>query len=121
MRIPLDNRVDLTGPSNPPRAIYAGDEWQGETHPHILVSEGSVRIVGDLDKGLSVDPQFGTHIQGPVALGEVPENIRVASYWALNPMLLCSVGSSAAMPVPTLVPTTPPVVEARKGFSKIFG
>lgn len=121
MRIPLDIRVDATGPVNPPRVIYAGDEWQGETHPHIVVAEDSIRIVGDLDKGVTVDPQFGTHVQGPLSMAEVPENIRMASYWAFNPMLLCSIGSSAAMPVPTLVPTTPPALEAKKGFAKIFG
>jgi hypothetical protein len=115
----MNSRVNLTSQENAPKLIYAGDEWLGESQPQVLVTDDSVRIMGDLDKGVVVDPQFGTLIQGPCSLADMPENIRIASYWAFNPMLLASVGSSAALNIPVLVAAQPPVLEAKKGFSKI--
>lgn len=115
----MNKRIDLTGAESAPKLFHAGPEWLGESQPHVLVDEDSIRMIADLDKGISVDSQFGTLIQGPCSLADLPENIRIASYWCFNPMLLCSVGSSAAMNIPVLVPTTPPVLEAKKAFSKI--
>lgn len=120
MRIPIDARVDLISPESAPKLLYAGDEWQGESQPQILITDDSVRVMGDLDKGVVVDARFGTLIQGPCSLAEMPENIRIASYWVLNPMLLASIGSSAAMNIPVLVPAKPPVLEAKEGFSRII-
>lgn len=120
MRIPMNQRIDLTGQENAPKLLHAGDNWLGESQPHLLIDEDSIRAIADLDKGVSVDSVFGTMIQGPLSLAEMPENIRIASYWCLNPMLLASIGSSAAMNIPTLVPATPPVIEASKAFSKIM-
>ena len=118
-RIPLSSQVDLITPANAPRAIFAGEEWMGPDHPYILVTDSSIRVMGSLDQGMSIDPDFGTTIRGPVSLVESPENIHIASYWALNPMLLCSFGSSAALNVPTLVPSTPPAVESMTDFASL--
>src|SRR5262249_14899738 len=119
-RIPLSKRVDLTNPPRAPRLLYAGAEWLGETHPHPLIQETSMRMMGTLDEGMTIDPAFGTFIQGPLSMAEMPQNIHMASYWAFNPMLLCSVGSSAAMNIPTLVPAMPPILEAKKALGNIL-
>ena len=45
---------------------------------------------------------------GPLAIATTPENISIASgYYKLNPLLLASIGSQAALPVPMLVPGLP--------------
>lgn len=115
----MNGRVDLTGQENASKLIHAGSQWLGESQPYLLVDENSIRAVADTDKGVSVDSEFGTMIQGPCSLADMPENIRIASYWCFNPMLLCSIGSSAAMNIPVLVPTKPPVLEAKKAFDSI--
>lgn len=119
MRIPMNQRVILIGEPNAPKLLYAGDDWLGESQPQVLVQEDSIRLVAGLDKGVTIDDQFGTMIQGPCSLADMPEHIRMASYWCFNPMLLTCIGSSAAMNIPVLIPTVPPVIEAKKGFSKI--
>lgn len=119
MRIPLERRVDLISPENAPKLLHAGEEWQGDDYPHVLVTDDSVRIIGGLDTGVSVDPQFGTTVRGPVSLLETPDKIHIGAYWALNPMLLACIGSSAAMNVPTLVPAKPAALEAKKEFSSL--
>ena len=121
MLIPMNSTVDLTGPENSPRLLYAGDDWQGDSQPQMLIEDDGIRIMGDLDKGIVIDPMFGSLIQGPCSLSEMPNNIRIASYWAFNPMLLACMGSSAAMNIPVLVPTTPPILAAKKGFSSVLG
>lgn len=120
MRIPMNQRVSLVGGPSAPKLFHAGDEWLGEAQPQLLIQEDSLRMIAGLDKGISIDATFGTMIQGPCSLADMPENIRIASYWCFNPMLLTCIGSSAAMNIPVLVPTTPPVIEAKKGFSKII-
>jgi hypothetical protein len=118
-RIPMNARVELAEQQNSPKILHAGEEWLGEDYPHVVLTDESVRIIGGIDSGLAVDPDNGTIIKGNVSLLAMPENIRIASYWAFNPMLLCSFGSSAAMNVPTLVPAKPPIVDAKNDFGSL--
>lgn len=104
----MQSAVDLNSPENQPKLIHAGDEWFGADHPHFLVTEDSLRLMGNLKNGIIVDPEFGTLVQGKVSISESPENVSFSGgYWRMNPMLQASVGSMAAMPVPFLVPDTP--------------
>jgi hypothetical protein len=79
----MNTRVKVTGQEDPPKLLYAGDNWHGESQPHVVIASDSLRFMGDLDKGITLDAQFGTTVQGPLSLAEMPENIHIASYWAL--------------------------------------
>ena len=107
MLIPMTRYVDMVTPDNQPKVLHAGDQWQGPDHPHILLRDDSIRMMGSLEYGLTVDPNFGVFLQGPMSFAETPENIAIGAYWRMNPMLMASVGSMAAMPIPTLVPSEP--------------
>lgn len=111
MLIPRDGPVDLITPDNAPRLLHSGEEWQGPDYPHVLVDDNSLRLMGSLSKGISIDPEFGMTLQGPISFPESLENIHFSSYWAMNPLLMASIGSSSCMPVPMLVPSKPQVLE----------
>ncbi len=119
MRIPRAGRVDMTARDNQSKLIHAGDQYLGSDYPYLLVQDDSIRMVGALDRGISIDPEFGTLIQGPISFAEAPENISFCGYWRLNPMVLCSIGSSAAMPVPMLVPGQPRLLAPKKGLGSL--
>lgn len=120
MADPKDRRYDLVSPDLQPKILHAGDRWQGQ--PFIYVSDGQVVLAGDSDHGISVDPDFGVHLQGPLSLSESPENISIAGgYWRVNPMVLACIGSSAAMPVPWLVPADPDLLAGQEDIADIMG
>lgn len=99
-------RVDMTTPDLQPKVIHAGDNWVGQ--PYIVVTEEGIVINGDLNTGVVVSPDFGVGLVGPVALTTTPDQISVGGgYWRVNPMVLACMGSSAAMPIPWLIPGTP--------------
>jgi hypothetical protein len=115
-----DRRYDLVSPDLQPKMLHAGDQWQGQ--PFVFLSDGQVVLAGSLEHGISVDPEFGTHIQGPISLSDTPENISVAGgYWRINPMVLACIGSSAAMPVPWLVPSDPELLAGASDIAGILG
>ena len=112
MRIPMQSKVDMAAPANQPKLIHAGDEWLGPDHPHLLATDDSLRLMGNLKNGMTIDPEFGTMLQGKVFISESPENISFAGgYWRMNPMLLASFGSMAAMPVPFVVADVPNLLQ----------
>jgi len=120
MLVPRNNTVDLITPANAPRLLHSGEEWLGTDYPHILVRDDSLRLVGGLTTGVSIDHEFGTTLQGPVSIPESPDHVHISSYWAMNPMLLASIGSSAVMPIPTLVPTIPAILEGSSDMAGLF-
>lgn len=102
------------------KAIYHGDHWEGQ--PFLLVDEGAIVLAGSLQNGIAIDSQFGTTMQGPISLSESPEKISVCGgYWRINPTVLASVGSSAATPVPWLVPAEPELLSGCRDITSILG
>jgi hypothetical protein len=48
-----------------------------------------------------------------MSFSDAPDQISFSGgYWRINPMVLASVGSMAAMPVPFLVPDTPELLQS---------
>lgn len=116
-----DRRLDLTNPGErSPKVIHAGPQWDGQ--PFVSVHEDHVVLAGSLDHGIISDPQFGTTIQGPISLSEMPEYISVAGgFWRVNPAVLSSIGSSAAMNIPWLVPDEPELLKFKDDLADIYG
>ena len=120
MRIPIDGTVDMATPVNQPRLLHAGDAWLGKEHPHVLIKDDSLRLMGSLETGVAIDPDFGTLIQGKMSFSESPDNISFSGgYWRINPLELASIGSSAAMPVPFLVPSTPELLQGGHALASL--
>ena len=112
--------VDMKTPPNQPRLFHAGDQWLGPDHPHIVIRDDAIRLIGSLDAGMTIDPDFGTFIQGKMSFSDTPDNISFSGgYWRINPMVLASVGSMAAMPVPFLVPDEPELLQSIKDLVSI--
>lgn len=113
-----DRRYDLRSPALQPKVLHAGDTWEGQ--PFLYLSDGQT-VLSAGESGVSVDADYGVHLQGPLSLSESPENISVAGgYWRINPMVLACLGSSAAMPVPWLVPSEPDLLAGQDDISGIM-
>jgi hypothetical protein len=94
-----------------PKLIHAGTDWVGQ--PYVYTDDSSVALRSKIGRGVIVDNIFGTTINGPIAFLESLENIHVGGgYWTINPTQLESIGSSASIPVPWLVPSTPRLLYA---------
>jgi hypothetical protein len=112
---------ELLDPSIP-RLLHSGEEWTGQ--PFIYINDDGVEIAAGLsdqhDKGICVTAEFGTQITGPMSFCDTPQNISMGGgYYVFNPMLLTAIGSSAAMPIPTLVYSTPRVLAAAQDIGSI--
>lgn len=116
-----DRRIDLVNPGDrSPKTVHAGSQWDGQ--PYLAVAEDCIILAGSLDHGIISDPQFGTTIQGPISLSEMPEYISFCGgFWRLNPAVLTSIGSSAAMNVPMLVPDEPELIKFKDDLADIYG
>jgi hypothetical protein len=105
-----------------PRLLHSGETWEGQ--PYIFADKTGVEIsAGESqrpDVGISVDAQFGTQVVGPFSIADMPQNISFCSgYFRLNPTLLSCIGSSSAMPIPTLVWGTPRVLAAKQDMQSV--
>lgn len=96
-----------------PKALFAGDAFQGQ--PAMIVTEDEIVLSGDKTTLVRVQPD-GVQLSGNIALTATPEQIAIASYWRLNPLLLTCLASTTPTPIPTLVKSTPPLFEGRKQF-----
>lgn len=104
-------RVDMITPDLQPKVLHAGDNYVGQ--PYLIITENSIIVCGDLNHGIVVTPDFGIGLVGPISLTTSPDQVSFCGgYWRINPMVLSCVGSSAAMPVPWLVPGTPDLIQA---------
>ncbi len=59
--------------------------------------------------GIQIAKDFGIGIQGPLSLLQNPEEIRVASLWKVNPLVISALPSTLYTPVPWLrrsIPTS---------------
>jgi len=115
-----DRRRDLKNPGErSPKILQAGTSWDGQ--PFVAVTEDCVVMGGSLDHGIICDPQFGTTIQGPISLSEMPEYISVAGgFWRVNPAVTACIGSSAAMNVPWLVPDDPELLKFKDDLAGVY-
>lgn len=115
---------DLSDDPAGPRLLHAGDAPAGK--PYLYLSDNKIEIGAGTsdrhDKGIAVTPDFGTQITGPMSFSEMPQNIALCGgYYRLNPLLLIAAGSSSAMPIPTLVWGTPPILAASHDMADIAG
>ncbi len=81
----------------------------------IVISDPSGNI------SIQVAKDFGVGIQGPLSLLQNPEEIRVASLWKVNPLVISALPSTLYTPVPWLrrsVPTSSK--ELTKGISAVL-
>jgi len=108
-----DQQLPLYAPEGTPipKTLHSGTDWEGQ--PYLYIDESTVALFSQPGKGIIVDNVFGNTLSGPTAIFEIPENIHFGGgYWAINPLMLQSIGSSAAVPMPWLVPTTPRLLSA---------
>lgn len=102
-----------------PKVIMAGEQWTGQ--PYLAVTERCLVAAGALGKGIIIDDNFGTTIQGPISLSEMPEYISVGGgFWRINPAVTACIGSSAAMNVPWLVPDDPELLKYRNDLADLY-
>lgn len=94
-----------------PKLIHSGTDWVGQ--PYVYTDNASVALRSKTGQGLLVDNIFGTSISGPLSIFESLENVHFSGgYFTINPVLLEGIGSSAAVPMPFLVPDTPRLLSA---------
>ncbi|MGC1582149.1 MAG: hypothetical protein WA766_11730 [Candidatus Acidiferrales bacterium] len=99
-----------------PKCIHSGTDWVGQ--PYVYLDQSSAAMRSKLGQGVTVDNVFGVTLSGPLGIFENPENIHLGGgYWTLNPVLLESIGSCAAVPVPVLIPDTPRLLSAAQQVS----
>ena len=118
-----DRLYELMDPSIP-RLLHSGDDWDGQ--PYVYIDDNGVEVSAGKsdrgDKGVSVTSEFGTQITGPMSFAEMPQSIAFGGgYWRMNPLLLTCIGSSAAMPMPVLIYSTPNILKAAKDMKGIVG
>lgn len=89
-----------------PKLLTSGTAYLGQ--PYVYIDENSVLVTSKPGQGILVDNVYGTTINGPVALFETLDNMKIGGgYWTINPIQLACIGSSAALPIPWLIPSTP--------------
>lgn len=99
-----------------PKTMHAGTDWVGQ--PYLFIDSSTVTMRSKFGRGVLVDNVFGTTITGPVGIFESLENIKIgAGYWTVNPTQLHMIGSSAALPMPWLVSSTPGILSSAKTLS----
>jgi hypothetical protein len=70
--------------------------------------------------GIMIAKDFGIGIQGPLSLLQNPEEIRVASLWKVNPLVISALPSTLYTPIPWLrrsIPTSSK--ELVKGIAEV--
>jgi hypothetical protein len=107
---------------NVPRLLHSGEEWNGQ--PYVYVDDSGIDLVAGTserpDQGISVNSDYGTQVTGPFSMSDMPQNIAVANgYYRLNPALLACIGSSSALPIPTLVWGTPKILQSKNDMSAL--
>lgn len=99
-----------------PKLIHSGTDWVGQ--PYLYTDDSSIALNSKIGQGILVDNVFGTSVSGPLSFFESLENIHFAGgYFTINPVQLECIGSSAAFPVPFLVPSTPRLFAAANTVS----
>lgn len=109
-------RVDMTSPTLQPKIFHAGDDWVGQAY--VAISEDNIILAGDLNSGITVSAEYGVGLSGQVSITTTPDQVSFCGgYWRINPLMLASIGSSSALPMPWLVPGTPQLIASAKGMA----
>lgn len=99
-----------------PKVIYAGDVWNNQ--PYVAIQQNSINLYGSQPNGIVITDKFGTTISGPISFSTMPDQIAMGGgYWRFNPLLLSSIPSTTATPVPVLVASTPQILASQSDLS----
>lgn len=122
-----EERLDWNSGEQQPKLLHAGETWTSEPYiwiaeDRLVLSAGAGNQAESLEEGISIDPQFGTHIQGRLSISGMPQQVSMCGgYFRLNPLLLASIGSSAALNIPTLVWDEPELMKSQSDFEGLAG
>ena len=122
----LEALTDYAGKSSP-KLIYAGniplgDSSTGIGQPYIVVAEDYMSLVGSASKVVGVSPIYGISLQGPTSIGANPDQISIGGgYWRINPLVLTTLPSTSATPVPWLVKATPALLQGKDSLASAVG
>jgi hypothetical protein len=111
----LEGLADLASELTP-KVIHAGSGSAGDPdlgfgQAYIALREDLISIVADLNTVISVTSLLGITLSGPISFGAMPDQISYgAGYWRINPLVLTSIPSTTATPIPWLLPSTPKLV-----------
>lgn len=106
-----------------PKIFYAGDKPTGDEstgigQPYVVVAEDYVAIVASSGKVLSVNPNYGLSLSGPMALAASPDQVTFAGgYLKINPTVMSTLPSTSATPIPWVIKGTPPLLEGSDDLS----
>jgi len=107
-------------PALSPQKMMAGNSYTGQ--PYIIAQQNGLAMVGDQKHVITVSPELGVTISGPMSLSAMPQQISFGGgYWTLNPLNLSMLPSSAVTPVPMFKSATPKLIRASSGLSGIVG
>lgn len=99
-----------------PKAMYAGDFYDGQ--PTVAVTEDEIILAGDSNNAIRVDPDYGVLLSGKLSLSATPDQISFGGgYWRFNPLLLTCLPSTTPTPIPTLIKSTPNLLEGMSALS----
>jgi hypothetical protein len=94
-----------------PKLIHSGTDWVGQ--PYIYTDQSTVALRSKTGQGILVDNEFGISMSGQLSIFESLESVHFAGgYFTINPLQLEAIGSSAAFPVPFLIPSLPRLIAA---------
>jgi hypothetical protein len=118
--IPINHDLDNQDNSLQPKAIYAGDVWNGQ--PALIATDEDIILAADpTDAVIDLCAEFGVLISGKISLSATPDQITIGGgYWALNPLLTTCMPSTTPTPIPVLVKTTPPLLDAADDLQSAF-
>jgi hypothetical protein len=99
-----------------PKTLYAGDSYDGQ--PTVAVTEDEIILAADANNVVRVDPDFGVLLSGKLSLSATPDQISFGGgYWRFNPLLLTCLPSTTPTPIPTLIRSTPNLLEGKSALS----
>jgi len=94
-----------------PKVIHSGTDWVGQ--PYLYTDDSSIALNSKIGQGVLVDNDFGISLSGSISIMESLESVHFAGgYFTINPIQLECIGSSAAFPVPFLIPSMPRLLAA---------
>ena len=102
-----------------PKILHAGSISNGDAdlgfgQAYLAIRQDLITLAADLNAVISVTSQLGISLSGPISFGAMPDQISYgAGYWRINPLVLTSIPSTAATPVPWLLPSTPKLVSGQ--------
>jgi len=118
--IQINHDLDNNDNSLQPKAIYAGDVWNGQ--PALIATADDIIMAADpTDAVIDLSSEFGVLISGKLSLSATPDDITIGGgYWKLNPLLTTCMPSTTPTPIPVLVKCTPALLSAADDLQSAF-